>query len=240
MEASKNGIFYMIGTPIGNLEDLSFRALRILKEVNLILCENLKNSKKLFNHYQIETPAQTYYFGGDSSSEWVKAKLLAGENIAFISDSGTPGVSDPGAVLVKYLRKFDIQIVPIPGPSALTSILSVSGAMVNPCIFLGFLPDKESKKRRELEPFRNTDCVLVVYESVHRIENCLVLLSEVFPEAQILVGRELTKIHEEIFLYSNSSSKIVKKGEFVILINNQMKKISKEKRYNTDTLIEGR
>ena len=125
----------MVATPIGNLEDMTFRAVRILKEVDLILCENAKNSYKLFQHYEIKTPSKTLFSGQEKSFTWIIEDIKAGKNFAYISDAGTPGISDPGGGLVRLARKMGISIVPIPGSSALSSILSVSGFQVNPTFF---------------------------------------------------------------------------------------------------------
>ncbi|HMV43060.1 MAG TPA: 16S rRNA (cytidine(1402)-2'-O)-methyltransferase [Leptospiraceae bacterium] len=234
----KNGSLYIVGTPIGNLEDITLRAIKTLNQVDLILCENAKNSQKLLNHHQIKTPYKTLFTNTDSAYDWIIEDLKSGKEMAYISDAGTPGVSDPGAGLVRSVRKAGISIVPIPGASALTSMLSISGYQTNPTYFLGFLSEKPNKKRTELAEYTEKDCVIVFYESVYKIKTTLSILQELFPDSEILIGRELTKIHEEILLYKPEDlpiESITLKGEFVLLINNHRKKIAKEKIILTDT-----
>ena len=232
------GNLYIVATPIGNIEDITFRALRILREVSLILCENKRNSIALFKHFSIDTPSQTLYGDRKESNHlgWVVEKLQAGESIAYVSDAGTPGVSDPGSRLVRQARDAGIAVVPIPGASALTSILSISGSQVSPTAFLGFLPEKKGKRLRELESYKNWQGCLVLYESMHRVKITLGMLKEVFPLAEILVGREITKKYEEYLLIANDEEANLPKikGEFTILVNNHTKKITKGQNTNTD------
>lgn len=225
------GTLYMVATPIGNLEDMTFRAVRILKEVDFILCENVKNSYKLFQHYEIKTPSKTLFSGQDKSYSWIIEEIKVGKNYAYISDAGTPGISDPGAGLVRLARKNGLKVVPIPGPSALSSILSVSGFQANPTFFLGFLSEKPSRKKTELQEYVGKEGLIVFYESVYKIKTALSIVKEVFPGTEVLVGRELSKSHEEIILYKSEElnpENIYLKGEFVVLINNYVKKIAKE------------
>ncbi|MEM7182507.1 MAG: 16S rRNA (cytidine(1402)-2'-O)-methyltransferase [Spirochaetota bacterium] len=232
------GTLYIVATPIGNLEDMTFRAVRVLQDVSLILCENKRNSISLFKHFAIETPSQTLY--GDRSGEnhldWVVEKLRSGDNIAYVSDAGTPGISDPGSRLVRLVRDAKIAVVPIPGASALTSILSISGSQTSPTTFLGFLPEKKGKRRRELQAYENWQGCLVLYESMHRVKITLAMLKEVFPLAEILVGREITKKYEEYLQIANDEEANLPKikGEFTILVNNHTKKITKDRNTNTD------
>lgn len=231
------GSLYMVATPIGNLEDMTFRAVRILKEVDLILCENAKNSYKLFQHYEIKTPSKTLFSGQEKSFSWIIEDIKGGKNFAYISDAGTPGISDPGGGLVRLARKMGIKIMPIPGPSALSGILSVSGFQVNPTYFLGFLSEKPSRKKTELEEYVGKEGLIVFYESVYKIKTALGIVKELFPGAEVLIGRELTKTHEEIKLYKSEEinpENIYPKGEFVVLINNYVKKIAKENTSSTD------
>lgn len=236
---SQSGTLYMVATPIGNLEDMTFRAVRILKEVDLILCENSKNSYKLLQHYEIKTPSKTLFSGQEKSFSWIIEDIKAGKNYAYISDAGTPGISDPGAGLVRLARKSGLNVVPIPGSSALSSILSVSGFQVNPTFFLGFLSEKPSRKKTELEEYVGKEGLIVFYESVYKIKTALNIVKEIFPGTEVLVGRELTKSHEEIKLYKSEeidSEKLYLKGEFVVLINNYVKKIAKENASSTDRI----
>lgn len=229
---------YIVATPIGNLDDITLRAIQILNQVDLILCENSKNSQKLIQHHQIKTPFKTLFTNTDSAYDWILKDLEQGKKIAYISDAGTPGVSDPGAGLVRAVRKARIKIIPIPGPSALTTILSICGYQTNPTYFLGFLSEKPNKKRNELEEFKDKDCVIVFYESVYKIKTTIEIIRELFPDSETIIGRELTKLHEEIKVYKTkdiNTNDLVLKGEFVVLINNYRKKIAKEKTFSTDT-----
>lgn len=226
-----SGILYIVGTPIGNLEDMTYRAVRTLNEVNYILAENSKNSRKLLSHYNIQTQIQTLYSGEEKEADWVIKKLKQGEDIAYISDAGTPGISDPGGNLVRLARKNEIKVVPIPGPSALSAILSISGAQVNPTFFLGFLSEKPIRKEKELEEYKDKEALIVFFESVYKIRNTLEIVKRLFPGAEVLVGRELTKSYENIHfspVETLNTAQITEKGEFVVLINNHTKKIAKE------------
>lgn len=233
------GNFYLVATPIGNLEDITLRALRILREVDLILCENHQNSAKLLKHHEIHTPNKNLYGFQQGEYPWILEKLKAGENIAFITDAGTPGISDPGSNLVRYLRSNSIEIQSIPGPNALGMILSLSGAQANPSIFLGFLPEKSGKKMNTLLKYANEECLVIYYESVHRIKKSLEITRNAFPGAEIIIGRELTKLHEELIFIrpKDEIPNFTEKGEFVVLINNHTKKIAKEVSEFTDTEI---
>ncbi len=225
------GSLYLVATPIGNLEDITLRAIRILKEVDQILCENSKNSYKLLKNFEIGTPAKTLYAGQENSFKWIVEEIKNGKSFAYISDAGTPGISDPGAGLVRAARKEGLSIIPIPGPSALSAILSVSGFQANPTFFLGFLSEKPNRKKAELEEYVGKEGLIVFYESVYKIKTALGIVKELFPGSEVLVGRELTKAHEEIKLYKSEEidpEKIYPKGEFVVLINNYTKKIAKE------------
>lgn len=232
-----SGTLYVVGTPIGNLEDITYRAVKTLQECSLILAENGTNSKKLALSLKIETPIkQLYASTKEEDLDWLWKIFEEGKDVSYISDAGTPGVSDPGANLVRYCRKRDIPVSPIPGPSSLTALLSVSGWQTNPAYFLGFLPDKNSQKKNLLQKFVSEECLIVVFESVHRIQNLMELLREVYPEAEILVGRELTKSYEEITLISPGEAipKLTAKGEFAVIVNNRLKKIAKERKTEAD------
>ncbi len=231
------GKLFIVATPIGNLSDITFRAIECLKTSDLILCENSRNSQKLLSYYEIQTPSQDLHkVKNFLHYNWIINILESGKNISYISDAGTPGISDPGAALVRHVRQKGIIVVPIPGASALSSILSVAGAKTNPTHFLGFLSEKAHKKELELQQYVTQECLVVFYESVHKIEKTLLLVRKLFPEAEIVIGRELTKLHEEIIVwYPNQEfPNFEKRGEFVILINNYFKKIAKEEKFTTD------
>ena len=219
---------YILGTPIGNLEDITFRAIKTLKEVDLILCEDTRQTKKLLSHYEIPTRTESYHH--HSSPEKVEKiiKLLEdGLNIALVSDAGTPGISDPGGKLVEaVLEKFgkEIKIIPIPGPSALATIVSVSGLPTDKFIFLGFPPHKKGKNKF-FEQIKSFDFPAVYYESPYRLLKNLELVKEILPEKKIVLGRELTKIFEEVVrgsvdetleYFKNNKDKV--RGEIVIIL----------------------
>lgn len=192
---------YIIGTPIGNLEDITFRAIRILKEVDLILCEDTRVTKRLLEKYSIETPTMSYHAQSKLSKiEKIFELLEDGKNIALVSDAGTPCISDPGVLLVaQVLERFknDVLVVPIPGASALVTALSVSGVSVAEFTFLGFLPHKKGKETLFKE-IAESSRVMVFYESTHRIEKTLESLEKFCgAERHVIVAREITKIYEE-------------------------------------------
>jgi 16S rRNA (cytidine1402-2'-O)-methyltransferase len=222
---------YIVATPIGNLEDISLRALRILKEVDLILCEDTRVTKKLLDRYQIQKPLLSYHQHSKLQKiEEIISLLKEGKNLALVSDSGTPGVSDPGNKLVNEVVKWlsdRVKIVPIPGPSALTCAASVSGFSMDRFLFLGFLPKK--KKRKEiLKEILESKYPVIFYESPYRILKTLKELKDAMNSEQrtrinIVVARELTKKFETI--YRGKIDEVIKKieigpmkGEFVIVV----------------------
>lgn len=192
---------YIVATPIGNLEDITLRAIRTLKEADVILCEDTRVTGKLLARYEVDKPLLSYHAHSKLSKvDKIFALLEEGKNLALVSDAGTPAISDPGCLLVAQVReKFGngVAIVPIPGASAVLSALSVSGFPTSEYLFLGFLPHKKGRETlfREIAASKRT---VVFYESVHRIEKALVSLAEhLEPERRILVSREITKLHEE-------------------------------------------
>jgi len=219
--------FYVVGTPIGNLGDICERAITTLKEVDLILCEDTRVTKKLLNHFNINTKTQSYHQHSKLSKiDLIKNFLKRGNDIALVSDAGMPGVSDPGAKLIaELIKEFgdEINIVSIPGPSAVTSILSVSGFPSDKFVFLGFPPHKKGREKffKELASQKYT---VVIYESTHRILKTLDELIENLKERQIVVGRELTKKFETLYRGTPKEVKNILqegsiKGEFVIAIS---------------------
>jgi 16S rRNA (cytidine1402-2'-O)-methyltransferase len=222
---------YIVATPIGNLEDISLRALRILKEVDLILCEDTRVTKKLLDRYQIKKPLLSYHQHSKLQKiDYIISLLKEGKNLALVSDSGTPGVSDPGNKLVNEVLKWlsdRVKIIPIPGPSALTCAASVSGFPIDRFLFLGFLPKK--KKRKEiLKEILESKYPVIFYESPYRILKTLKELKGIMNSEQraannIVVARELTKKFETI--YRGEIGKVIEKiekdkikGEFVIIV----------------------
>ena len=218
------GILYVVATPIGNLEDITLRALRILKEVDLIAAEDTRHTKQLLNHFDIHTPLISYYREKEAErSEELVQKLLAGETIALVSDAGTPGISDPGAVLVKKAREAGVTIVPLPGPSALTAALSAAGIVDGTFLFLGFPPAKKGQRQKLLSAFVETPWALVFYESPHRIDALLADVLAVLGDRQAFWARELSKLYED--LQAGSISQLLalatgkkNRGEFVLII----------------------
>ncbi|TGK05320.1 16S rRNA (cytidine(1402)-2'-O)-methyltransferase [Leptospira langatensis] len=234
------GTAYVVATPIGNLEDITLRALQVLKQSDVIYCENAQHSRRLLQTYGINTLAKTLYKDqSDRPFSGIIQDLRAGKTLALVSDAGTPGVSDPGSQLVRVLREEKLPIVPVPGPSALTAMLSISGWQVQPSVFLGFLSEKKQKKRNQLREWESFEGAMALFESVHRIKDTLAALREVFPSSPMLLGRELTKIHEEILKIDPSQDletlKFPEKGEFVVLIYTNPKKMLNGRVGDTDT-----
>ena len=193
------GTLYVVATPIGNLGDLTYRARAILAQVNRVLAEDTRQTATLFAHYGIKARAEALHEHNEAArAEQIAARLLAGESAALVSDAGTPGISDPGARLVAHLRALAVPIVPVPGPSAVATAMSVAG-IDGPFLFLGFLPVKSGPRRARLQEFGAVQAALVIYEAPHRvIETVADLVAEFGGERQLLVARELTKRFESI------------------------------------------
>ena len=223
-------MLYIVSTPIGNREDITLRALRILKEVDLIAAEDTRHTSLLLRHFGIHTPLTSYFEGNEfKKKEFFLSKLKQGDQIALVSDAGTPGISDPGFRLIKTAIENEIPIVPIPGPSAVIAALSVSGLPTDSFLFKGFLPHKMKKRRdllKELEDIRET---LIFYESPHRISQTLKDIYEVLGEREIVLSRELTKIYEEVLRgkVTEIQSQIgvrKLKGEITLLVSGKVRK----------------
>ena len=194
-----SGTLYIVATPIGNLEDITLRALRILKTVDLIAAEDTRHTRKLLTHYDIATPLTSYHDHSESTKAPALVEtLLAGKNMALVSDAGTPCISDPGYRLVKSAAEVDIPIVPIPGPSMLTALMSVGGLPTDRFAFEGFLPAKQAQRQRALRELCHEERPLIFYESPHRLLRTLADLEQIFGDRRVVVGRELTKQFEEI------------------------------------------
>lgn len=193
------GILYLVATPIGNLEDITLRALRILKEADLIACEDTRHTAKLLSHYGIRTPRESYHqFNEESRAPRLIQLLKEGKNIALVSDAGSPLVSDPGYELVAACRREAIQVIPVPGPSAAIAALSASGLPAENFIFAGFLPPKASSRRHRLEELATLPFPLIFYEAPHRLLASLEDMVAVFGPRRATLARELTKVHEEM------------------------------------------
>ena len=220
------GTIYIIATPIGNLKDITYRAVDTLKTIDLVYCEDTRQSSKLLNAYNISVPLRSLHaHSHDKRIEEACKEVEAGRNIAYITDAGTPGISDPGNRLVREARRRGLTIIPLPGPSALAAAASVTGFDGKTIIFGGFLSKKPGRRINELEKLKESTGTIIIYESPHRIMKLLNAVGTVFPEQEVVIGREITKIHEEFLSFKGSSLldenlKITEKGEFVIAINN--------------------
>jgi len=221
-----SSILYVVSTPIGNLEDITMRAVRILKEVALIACEDTRQTRKLLDHYGIATKAISYHDHNEQprSAELVE-RLQAGESIALVSDAGTPLISDPGYRLVTAAIAAGIPVVPIPGASAALGALAAAGLATDAFRFCGFLPPKSGQRRKVLEAVRGEDCTLIFYEAPHRILEALADVEAVYGSRPVVVARELTKLHEEFLRGSAAevraalASRAAVKGEITLLIS---------------------
>lgn len=214
------GTLYIVATPIGNLEDITLRALRILKEVDTVVCEDTRRTAVLLNHFKIKKSLVSYHQHSKIEKiDQIVELLKSGKNIALVTDAGTPGIADPAGLLIKEALKHTINVEPIPGPSVLTAILSASGEDTQRFLFLGYLPKK--KGRQTLFKFlKDSEFPIVFFESPYRIQKTLTELAAVLGEREVVVGRELTKKFSEI--YRGEISKVLKKirpqGELVVFI----------------------
>jgi 16S rRNA (cytidine1402-2'-O)-methyltransferase len=193
------GTLYVVATPLGNLEDITLRALRILKEVALIACEDTRRTRALLTHFGIHAPV-TSYFEHNKLRKGTRllATLEGGQSVALVTDAGTPGISDPGFLLVRQAREAGIPVVPVPGPSAVATALSAAGVPADRFVFDGFLPVKPGRRLHRLEALRDLEMTVVCYESPHRILAALEAIARVFGGREIVVAREMTKQFEEI------------------------------------------
>ncbi len=198
MNKETKGALYIVGTPIGNLDDITLRALETLKSADLILCEDTRVTRKLLNRFEISKPTLSFHEHSDSKKfDTILEKLSAGQNLALVTDAGTPGVSDPGNALVQAARLAGYPVVPIPGVAAVTTLISVAGKDMSQFAFLGFPPHKKGRQTF-FQKAVASDVPIIYFESPHRLLKNLELLSEMAPERQMLVGRELTKMFESI------------------------------------------
>ena len=219
------GKLYIVATPIGNLEDMTLRALRLLKEVDLIACEDTRVTRKLLNHYSIGTSCIAFHQHSDNEKiQKLIADLKDGKNIALVTDAGTPGVSDPGNILVKAAIENDVIVLPIPGASAIASIVSVAGIDMQQFTFLGFPPHKKGRETY-FKKVSASEIPVIYYESPHRVIKNLEMLAKFSENKKIILGRELTKMFEEVVrgeiaevleYFAENPTKI--KGEFVIVV----------------------
>ena len=227
---STKGTLYVVSTPIGNREDITLRALRILKEVDLIAAEDTRHTSGLLKHFGIQTPLTSYFEGNElKKKEFILSKLRQGYPVALVSDAGTPGISDPGFRLIQAAIENEISIVPIPGPSAVIAALSVSGLPTDAFLFRGFLPHKSKKRRDLLEQLQEGRETIILYESPHRIIETLKDISDILGDRQMVLVRELTKIYEEVLRgrVSGIRNQITGrkiKGEITLVISGKTRK----------------
>ena len=219
------GVLYVVGTPIGNLEDITLRALRILKEVDFILCEDKRVTVKLLNKYKIKTKLISFHrFNEQSLNGEVLSVLLSGKNIALVSDAGTPLISDPGLHLINELVKKNIKVSSIPGPSALTSALSMAPFDLKEFLFVGFMPDKKSKRLKLISSFREKSHKCILFVAPHDLKRYVDEIHGFYPNVEIFYTREMTKVFEETWCgkIEDLLKKIEKdrvKGEIVLILN---------------------
>ena len=216
------GTLYVVATPIGNLEDITLRALRVLREVDLIACEDTRQTHKLLDHYGIQKPAVSYHEHNEAArAPELVQKLAAGASIALVSDAGTPLVSDPGYRLVRHAVENGIRVEPVPGPSALLSALAASGLPTDAFHFVGFLPPRSAQRKKALARFKDEAATVVFYEAPHRVLETLADIEEVLGERPVVLAREITKLHEEFVRGTAAElrrSHLTLKGEFTLLI----------------------
>ena len=222
-----SGKLYLVATPIGNLEDITLRAIRVLKEVDLIAVEDTRNSLKLLNHFEIKKPLISYHrHNEDIRVDNLIEKLKQGENIAVISDAGTPGISDPGEVIAKEAINNGIEVIPIPGACAAINALIASGLDTTEFTFFGFLPLNKKLRKEKLNELKNETKTCIIYEAPHKLKNTLQDLKDILENRKVVLAREITKIHEE-FIRGNIDDIISKsenlKGEMIILIEGAKK-----------------
>ncbi|MFC1755917.1 16S rRNA (cytidine(1402)-2'-O)-methyltransferase [Patescibacteria group bacterium] len=222
MDCASAGKLYIVATPIGNLKDITLRALETLKSVDLILSEDTRETQKLLNHFEIEKP-QTPYTDQkhDRTIDFVIEKLDLGKNIALVSDSGTPVISDPGFNLVRDLKAKGYCIESIPGPSSPIAALSISGLPTDKFTFIGFLPKSDGKKTTLLKHYANNDASLVIFESPNRINKTLKLINDVLGNRVVCVAKDLTKKFENVethYIKKIIRKKVIEKGEYIIII----------------------
>lgn len=233
------GKLYIVATPIGNLEDITYRAINILQNVDIIAAEDTRHTLKLLNHYNITKHLISYHrHNEDIKSDELLNKLKNGNNVALVSDAGTPGICDPGAIIIKKCLEQNIQVIPIPGACAFVNGLICSGLNTDAFLFLGFLPLNKKNRKYRLEQIENSKQTIILYEAPHKLQTTLEDLQKILGDRKIVIARELTKIHEE-FIRGNVDEVIEKtkdiKGEIIILIEgikedfNELKKEKFEK-----------
>ncbi len=215
---------YLVSTPIGNLEDLTLRALRVLKEVDLIACEDTRHTRRLLDHFGVNKPTISYHEHNEQKrADELVERMLGGESIALVSDAGTPGISDPAYRIVTAAIERGVTVVPVPGATAMIAALVASGLPTDSFLFAGFLPNKKGARRAKLEELKSERATLIFYEAPHRIRETLADAREILGDRQMALARELTKLHEE-FIRGNISDVIAHfesrepRGEMTLVI----------------------
>jgi 16S rRNA (cytidine1402-2'-O)-methyltransferase len=226
---SMKGTLYLVSTPIGNLEDITLRAIRMLKEADVVAAEDTRHSLKLLSHFGISKPMVSYWGEKEKTkSKEVLKKLRGGESVALVSDAGTPGISDPGAVLVGKALEEGVEVVPVPGPSALVTALSISGLSTEEFTYIGFLPSKRGQRQRKLGDLSLEPRTLVFFESPHRVVDTLIDMEKILGNRKTALIKELTKLYEAV--YRGGLSEILDTleeetiaGEYVIIVEGKEK-----------------
>lgn len=220
------GKLYLVATPIGNLEDITFRAINVLKKVDLIAAEDTRHTLKLLNHYEISKPLISYHrHNEDVKSDVLISKLLDGQNVAIVTDAGTPGISDPGEEIVKEAIENNIEVVPIPGACALINALIASGLNTKEFAFYGFLPLNKKNRNSVFDRIKKEDKTVILYEAPHKLIKTLEDILEIVGDVSCVLAKELTKIHEEFIrdniseVIKNLNEKDSIKGEYIILLD---------------------
>lgn len=236
------GKLYIVATPIGNLEDITLRAINTLKSVDLIIAEDTRHSLKLLNHLEISKPMISYHRHNEEVKyEKILEKIKEGQDVALISDAGTPIISDPGEIIVKEAIKENIEVIPVPGACAAITALMAGGVNTKKFIFYGFLSLNKKLRKKELEEIQNESRTMILYEAPHKLKNTLEDFKKYIPERNIVVARELTKIHEE-FIRGTVDEILDKiqepKGEYIIIINANDNQVEEESSLNSLTLEE--
>ena len=236
------GKLYIVATPIGNLEDITLRALKILKEIDLIAAEDTRQTLKLLNYYDIHKPLISYHrHNEDVKSDVLIEKLKQGNNIALVSDAGTPGICDPGEEIIRKAIENKVEVIPIPGACAMINALVASGIDTKEFIFLGFLPLNKKLRLQKLNEIENSDKTIILYEAPHKMEQTLKDLKQILNNRRIVLAREITKIHEE-FIRKDINELIENieniKGEMILIIERNLDKKEEEKFLNKLTLEE--
>lgn len=237
-----NGKLYLVATPIGNLEDITLRALRILKEVDYIAAEDTRNTLKLLNHFEIKKPLISNHRHNEEDREnSLIEKLKDGKNIAVVSDAGTPGISDPGEVIAKRAIEENIEVIPIPGACAAINALIASGLNTKEFVFFGFLPLNKKLRKEKLNEIEKSEKTIIIYEAPHKMKSTLLDLKNILKNRKIVLARELTKIHEE-FIRKNIDELLQEidnlKGEMILIIEGNKIENKEENELNNLSLEE--